>query len=68
MKGSEQVHVLQAKQLHLPDMGGPVIPNLYIKMHGTGVPVVKADAEGRAGKVAGLPARSLEVKLGCVFR
>ena len=36
-------------------------------MDGTGLPVVKAETEGRAGKVEGQPARTREAKLGCVF-
>jgi hypothetical protein len=67
IESAEQAHIRQAKQLHLPELGGPVIPKLYIEMDGTGVPVVKADVEGRAGKVAGQSARTREVKLGCVF-
>ena len=43
------------------------MPILYIEMDGTGVPVVKAETEGRVGKVAGQPAHTREVKLGCVF-
>lgn len=36
-------------------------------MDGTGVPVVKAETAGRAGKVPGQHARTRECKLGCVF-
>lgn len=57
----------QAMQLHLPVVGGPPIPILYMEMDGTGVPVVKAETQGRAGKIEGQPARTREVKLGCVF-
>jgi hypothetical protein len=32
-----------------------------------GVPVVKAETEGRPGKIAGQPAHTREAKLGCVF-
>jgi hypothetical protein len=57
----------QAMQLHLPVVSGPPIPLLYVEMDGTGVPVVAAETQGRAGKVEGQPARTREVKLGCVF-
>ena len=57
----------QAMQLHLPVVGGPPIPVLYVEMDGTGVPVVKAETQGRAGKIEGQPAHTREVKLGCVF-
>ena len=33
----------------------------------TGVPVVKKETVGRQGKIAGQPAHTREVKLGCVF-
>ncbi len=36
-------------------------------MDGTGVPVTKKEREGRSGKNEGQPARTREVKLGCVF-
>jgi hypothetical protein len=61
----EQIH--RAQQLELPAVGASIVPILYIEMDGTGVPVVKAEAEGRTGKVEGQPARTREVKLGCVF-
>jgi len=40
---------------------------LYLEMDGTGVPMVNAETIGRQGKIDGLPARTREVKLGCVF-
>lgn len=61
----EQIH--RAKQLELPAVCTAVVPILYIEMDGTGIPVVQAEAEGRAGKVEGQPARTREVKLGCIF-
>lgn len=57
----------QAMQLNLPAVAGPPIPVLYVEMDGTGVPVVSAETEGRAGKVEGQPAHTRELKLGCVF-
>jgi hypothetical protein len=36
-------------------------------MDGTGVPVVKKEAEGHKGKADGQPAHTREAKLGCVF-
>jgi hypothetical protein len=63
----EQAEVRRAKQLDLPEVCAPSVPILYIEMDGTGVPVVKAETAGRAGKTEGQPARTREVKLGCVF-
>ncbi|HID49974.1 MAG TPA: ISKra4 family transposase [Chromatiales bacterium] len=63
----EQAEIDRAKQLELPAICAPAVPVLYIEMDGTGVPVVKAETEGRAGKNGGQPARTREVKLGCVF-
>lgn len=63
----EQPQIRRAKQLELPVVGTPVVPVLYIQMDGTGIPMVKAETEGRAGKLEGQPAHTREVKLGCVF-
>ena len=53
--------------LDLPLAAGAPIPILYVQMDGTGVPVVKKETAGRQGKIAGQPAHTREVKLGCVF-
>lgn len=63
----ERAQVDRAMQLDLPVVIGAPIPILYAEMDGTGIPVVKKETVGRAGKVAGLPAHTREVKLGCVF-
>ena len=63
----EQQEIRRAKQLELPEVCAPPAAILYIEMDGTGVPVVKAETEGRAGKIEGQPAHTREVKLGCVF-
>ena len=62
-----QAEIGRAKQLEFPTVCAPAVPILYIEMDGTGVPVVKADTEGRPGKIAGQAAHTREVKLGCVF-
>jgi hypothetical protein len=63
----EQGEIRRAQQVELPEVCTPVVPILYIEMDGTGIPVVKAETEGRAGKLEGQPAHTREVKLGCVF-
>jgi hypothetical protein len=63
----EQKEIRRAKQLDLPEVWVPAVPLLYIEMDGTGVPVMKAERVGRAGQTDGQPARTREVKLGCVF-
>jgi hypothetical protein len=63
----EQQEIRRAKQLDLPEVCAPAVPVFYIEMDGTGVPVTKKEREGRAGKTEGQPARTREVKLGCVF-
>jgi hypothetical protein len=63
----EQKERQKALQLDLPVAGGEALPILYVQMDGTGVPVVKKETVGRQGKVAGQPAHTREVKLGCVF-
>ncbi|MEO7143817.1 MAG: ISKra4 family transposase, partial [Bryobacteraceae bacterium] len=62
-----QKEVDRAMQLDLPLVTGQPIRILYIQMDGTGVPVVKKETVGRAGKASGQPAHTREVKLGCVF-
>jgi hypothetical protein len=63
----EKQHIEASLQLHLPLITGEPIPILYVQMDGTGVPVVQAETEGRAGRNPGQPARTREAKLGCVF-
>lgn len=63
----EQTAVNQARQLDLPIIVGEPIPILYVQMDGTGIPVVKKETEGRAGRVDGQPSHTREVKFGCVF-
>ena len=63
----EQAEIQRAKQLELPEVCVPAAPVFYIEMDGTGVPVVKPETEGRAGKREGQRARTREVKLGCIF-
>ncbi len=67
IEAREQAAILQAKQLELPEVCAPAVPLLYIEMDGTGIPVVKAETEDRAGKIEGQPAHTREVKLGCLF-
>ncbi len=62
-----QAEIGRAQQLQLPEVCAAALPVLYIEMDGTGVPVVKAETDGRAGKRDGQPAHTREVKLGCVF-
>ena len=62
-----QEQIGRAKQLELPAVCAPAVPILYIEMDGTGVPMVKAETQGRSGKIAGQAAHTREVKLGCVF-
>lgn len=61
----QQAEIARAKQLELPAIAAPAVPVLYIEMDGTGVPMVRAETAGRAGKNG--EARTREVKLGCIF-
>jgi hypothetical protein len=63
----EQAQRARAKQLEFPEIFGSAVAVLYIEMDGTQVPVRRTELEGRAGRVEGQPARTREVKLGCVF-
>ncbi len=64
---AQQAEIRRAKQLDLPEVCAPSVPVICIQMDGTGVPAVKPENEGRAGKLEGQPAHTREVKLGCVF-
>lgn len=63
----DQAHIESAVQLELPEVRTGEIPVMYVEMDGTGIPVVKAETQGRPGKTQGQPAHTREVKLGCVF-
>jgi hypothetical protein len=63
----EQAKVNRTVQLELPGILGLRVPVFYIEMDGTQVPIVRSELEGRAGRIAGQPAHTREVKLGCVF-
>lgn len=63
----QQEEIKQARQLDLPLPIGDPIPVIYVELDGTGVPMVRAETEGRPGKIDGQPAHTREVKLGCVF-
>jgi hypothetical protein len=63
----EEGEIQKALQLDLLIPNGRPVPMLYVQMDGTGVPVVKKETVGRQGKIAGQPAHTREVKLGCVF-
>ena len=63
----ENLRAARALQLELPAILGGPVPVLYIEMDGTQLPMVRGELEGRAGRTPGQPARTREVKLGCVF-
>jgi hypothetical protein len=63
----QQRELEQALQLNLAIPFGPRIPIMYVEMDGTGVPVVRKETEGRAGKQDGQPPHTREAKVGCVF-
>jgi hypothetical protein len=63
----DQREIQRALQLNLPTVMSSTAPILYVEIDRTGVPVVKAETEGRLGKVKGEPAHTREAKLGSVF-
>ena len=63
----ERAQIQRAIQLDLPMVLGKPVRFLYVLMDGTGVPAVKKETVGRAGKNKGEPAHTREAKLGCVF-
>ncbi len=62
----EQEGIRRAVQLDLPIVLGQPVPILYVRMDGTGIPVVKKETAGRQGKTEGQPTHTREVQLGCV--
>jgi hypothetical protein len=54
----QQSDLRRALQLDLPIPMGPRIPILYVEMDGTGIPVVRKESKGRAGKQDGQPAHT----------
>jgi hypothetical protein len=63
----DRIRIESAVQLELPQVRIDEIAVMYVEMDGTGIPVVKAETEGRQGKIDGQPAHPREVKLGCIF-
>jgi Uncharacterised protein family (UPF0236) len=61
----EQKQILLGKVV--PFVGRATIPNLYVAIDGSGVPVVARETEGRQGKDETGQAKTREAKLGCVF-
>ena len=65
---AEAFHTAEAKA-SLSDNIIPIkpVPQMYVCMDGTGVPVVKKETAGRKGKGEDGQAKTREAKLGCVF-
>jgi hypothetical protein len=63
----DEQEIDRAKQLVLPIVSQQTIPKMYVLMDGVQIPVVAAEAEGRAGRIEGQRARTRECKLGAVF-
>jgi ribosomal protein L37E len=57
----------QARALETPGAALGASPVMYIEYDGTGVPIRRAELQGRKGKQPDGSARTREVKLGCVF-
>ena len=64
--GREQANIEAAMRGEEPDIVESPC-TLYITADGTGVPILRRDAEGRKGKAADGIARTREVKLGAIF-
>ncbi|HXY09851.1 MAG TPA: hypothetical protein VEI52_18565 [Terriglobales bacterium] len=58
---------MRATQLELPIPMVGRLPVFYVEMNATGIPVVRKETEGRAGKQNDEPSHTREAKLGCVF-
>ena len=67
--GAEAEQQFEPQRARAADNVVPLKPmaKLYIAYDGTGVPVVKRETEGRAGKQDQGQAKTREAKVGCVF-
>jgi hypothetical protein len=63
---AEPAAVMSGELRRLPP-GGPAADMLYLAVDGTGVPMVPAEVEGRAGKSQDGKARTREVKMAAAF-
>jgi hypothetical protein len=63
----DEQEISRAKQLVLPVVSKRNIPIMYVLMDGVQVPVIAAEADGRAGRIEGQRARTRECKIVCVF-
>jgi hypothetical protein len=65
---AEAFHTAEA-EASLSDNIIPIkpVPQMYVCMDGTGVPMVKKETAGRKGKGEDGQAKTREAKLGCVF-
>jgi hypothetical protein len=67
MKSQDAVLLRQAHALQTPCAAPDAAGVMYIEYDGTGVPIRRAELNGRKGKQADGSARTREVKLGCIF-
>jgi hypothetical protein len=57
----------QERLLHLPGPPCRLVPQFYLSVDGTGVPMVRAELEGRQGRGPDGKAKTREVKLAAMF-
>ena len=57
----------QARLAHLPGPAAKTVPQFYVSVDGTGVPMVAEELEGRAGRGPDGKAKTREVKLAALF-
>jgi hypothetical protein len=57
----------QARLVELPGLARAAMPELYVSVDGTGVPMVRAEVAGRAGRGPDGQARTREIKLAALF-
>jgi hypothetical protein len=58
---------VEQRLVQLPGPAEPAVPQFYVSVDGTGVPMVGNELEGRAGRSADGKARTREVKLAALF-
>ena len=57
----------QARLVELPGLARQAVPQFYVSVDGTGVPMIRAELEGRRGRGPDAQAQTREIKLAAIF-
>lgn len=57
----------QVRLVELPGLARSPVPEFYVSVDGTGVPMIRAELEGRSGRGPDGQAHTREIKLAALF-